>query len=45
MELYPYNDDANYSFMTPAPTTYDKYLEHIDFSLTQDTPIAFWLQF
>jgi len=43
MELYPYNDDASYSFMTPGATTYDNYLIHMDVSLTQDTPIAFGL--
>ena len=43
MELYPFNDDPAYSFMTPAATNYDKYLEHMDVNLTQDTPIAFGL--
>lgn len=43
-EMYPYNDEEkSLSFMCPAPTTYDKYLEHIDVALTQDTPIAFGL--
>ena len=43
-EMYPYNDEEkSLSFMSPAPTTYDKYLEHIDTTLTQDTPIAFGL--
>jgi dynein heavy chain len=48
-EMYPYNDADNssgekvMSFMCPAPTTYDKYLEHVDERLTQDTPIAFGL--
>ena len=43
-KMYPYNDDEKaLSFMCPAPTQYDKYLEHIEFSLTQDTPIAFGL--
>jgi dynein heavy chain len=43
-EMYPYNDDEKaLSFMCPAPTQYDKYLEHIEFALTQDTPIAFGL--
>jgi dynein heavy chain len=48
-EMYPYNDADNssgekvLSFLSPAPTTYDKYLEHMDEKLTQDTPIAFGL--
>eukprot|EP00981_Chlorochromonas_danica_P009567 scaffold2734_cov243-Ochromonas_danica.AAC.5 len=43
-ELYPYNDEEkSLSFMSPAPTSYDKYLEHIETTLTQDTPIAFGL--
>ncbi|RYG70338.1 hypothetical protein EON64_00425, partial [archaeon] len=43
-ELFPYNDEEKaLSFMSPAPTNYDKYLEHIETSLTQDTPIAFGL--
>jgi dynein heavy chain len=43
-EMYPYNDDEKtMSFMCPAPTNYDKYLEHIEYALTQDTPIAFGL--
>merc|ERR1712072_902442 len=44
MELYPYNEEEkNMSFMCPAPTSYDKYLEHIDTGLTSETPIAFGL--
>lgn len=43
-ELFPYNDEEKtLSFMSPAPTAYDKYLEHIETTLTQDTPIAFGL--
>jgi dynein heavy chain len=43
-EMYPYNDEEkSLSFMCPTATTYDKYLEHIDTALTQDTPIAFGL--
>ena len=30
-EMYPFNDEEKtLSFMCPAPTTYDKYLEHIE---------------
>jgi len=44
MEMFPYNDDEkSLSFMSPAPTSYDKYLEHMETSLTQETPIAFGL--
>jgi dynein heavy chain len=43
-EMYPYNDEEkSLSFMSPAATTYDRYLEHMEVSLTQDTPIAFGL--
>ena len=43
-EMYPYNDEEkSLSFLCPTPTTYDKYLEHIEVALTQDTPIAFGL--
>jgi hypothetical protein len=43
-EMYPYNDEEkSLSFLCPTPTTYDKYLEHIEVTLTQDTPIAFGL--
>lgn len=43
-EMYPYNDEEKaISFMCPAATSYDKYIEHIDTALTQDTPIAFGL--
>jgi dynein heavy chain len=43
-EMFPFNDEEkNTSFMCPAPTSFDKYLEHIDTTLTQDTPIAFGL--
>jgi len=43
-EMYPFNDEEkSLSFLCPTPTSYDKYLEHIDVALTQDTPIAFGL--
>jgi dynein heavy chain, axonemal len=43
-EMFPFNDEEKgLSYMTPSPTSYDKYLEHIDTNLTQDTPIAFGL--
>ena len=43
-EMYPFNDEEkSLSFMSPTSTTYDKYLEHIDTTLTTETPIAFGL--
>ena len=43
-EMYPYaEDEKGTSFMCPAPTSYEKYLEHIDVTLTTDTPVAFGL--
>merc|ERR1711871_537589 len=43
-EMFPYNEEEkNMSFTCPQPTTYDKYLEHIDQGLSQETPVAFGL--
>jgi dynein heavy chain len=44
MELYPFADDEKgVSFLSPAPTSFEKYILHIDKNLTSDTPIAFGL--
>lgn len=44
MEMYPFaEDEKGISFMCPAPTTFEKYIEHIDANMKQDTPIAFGL--
>jgi len=44
MEMYPFaEDEKGISFMSPAPTTFDKYIDHIENKMTQDTPIAFGL--
>jgi len=43
MELFPFNKDEDATFMSPAPTTADRYLAHIDETLRGDTPIAFGL--
>ena len=44
MEMYPFaEDEKGVSFMSPAPTTFDKYIDHIETKMTQDTPIAFGL--
>lgn len=44
MEMYPFaEDEKGISFMSPAPTTFEKYIDHIDTKMTHDTPIAFGL--
>jgi dynein heavy chain len=43
MELFPFSKDEDASFMSPSPTTYERYLEHIDEKLKGDTPVAFGL--
>jgi dynein heavy chain len=44
MEMFPFNkDEKGVTFKTPSPTTYDRYLEHIESELKGDTPIAFGL--
>jgi len=43
-EMYPFaEDEKGVSFMSPAPGSYDRYLEHIDTAMGPDTPIAFGL--
>ncbi|CAN0055637.1 unnamed protein product [Heterosigma akashiwo] len=43
-ELYPFaEDEKGVSFMSPSPMAYEKYIEHIDMEMGQDTPIAFGL--
>jgi len=43
-EMYPYSEDEKgVSFVCSGPTSYDKVLEHIDLTLTSDTPVAFGL--
>lgn len=44
MELFPFNkEEKDVSFISPSPTTYERYIEHIDEKLKGDTPIAFGL--
>lgn len=44
MQMYPFSEEEkNISFMSPPPTTFEKYIEHIDANMTHDTPIAFGL--
>jgi len=43
-EMFPFvEDEKGVSFKCPLPTTYDKYIEHIDEELKVDTPFAFGL--
>jgi len=43
-EMYPFaEDEKGVSFMSPTPTTFEKYIEHIDSTMGGDTPIAFGL--
>lgn len=44
MELFPFaKDEKSSSFKSPNPTTFDRYLEHIETEFKGDTPIAFGL--
>jgi dynein heavy chain len=44
MEMFPFvNDEKGPSFMSLPPSSYDKYLEHIDTTLTTNSPLAFGL--
>jgi dynein heavy chain len=40
-EMYPYNEDSKASFKSPLPTTFDRYLVHIDTEITSESPVAF----
>lgn len=43
-ELYPFaENEKGVSFMSPAPTSFEKYIEHVDKNMGGDTPIAFGL--
>lgn len=43
-EMFPFADDEKgVSFMSPTPTSFDKYIDHIDKNMAGDTPIAFGL--
>lgn len=43
-EMYPFaEDEKGVSFMSPAPTSFEKYIDHIDKNMSVDTPIAFGL--
>ena len=44
MEMYPFaEDEKGVSFTSPSPTTWERYIEHIEATMTSDTPIAFGL--
>jgi len=44
MELFPFaKDEKGATFKSPNPTTFDRYLEHIETEFKGDTPIAFGL--
>jgi dynein heavy chain len=43
MEMFPFVDEKGVSFKSPSPTTFDRYLQHIDTELKGDTPMAFGL--
>ncbi|CAK4109520.1 unnamed protein product [Aphanomyces euteiches] len=44
MEMFPFvGDEKGPSFMSLAPSSYDKYLEHIETELKSDSPLAFGL--
>jgi len=44
MQMLPFvEEEKGVSFYSPAPTTFDKYIEHIDRNLHQETPLAFGL--
>jgi dynein heavy chain len=43
LELFPFIEGKNLSFRVPAPNSYEKYIEHIEVSLTQETPLAYGL--
>jgi dynein heavy chain len=44
MELFPFTEDERgVSFKTPSPTTYDRYLDHVELELKGETPLAFGL--
>jgi len=43
MELFPFNKDEKASFKSCGPTTFDRYLEHIDTNFPPDTPVALGL--
>ena len=43
LDLYPFADGKKHQFKCPAPTTYEKYLDHIMRGLKEETPVAYGL--
>jgi len=43
LELFPFVDGKTVSFRCPTPRPYDKYLEYLEQTLTQETPIGYGL--
>ena len=43
LELFPYIEGKNISFKVPPPNNYEKYIEHIEQVLVQETPLAYGL--
>lgn len=39
-ELAPYTDGKTFTFKSPQPTTFDKYSEHVDIGIANETPVA-----
>jgi len=39
--MYPFNEGSKATFKSPLPTTFDRYLEHIDTEITTESPVAF----
>lgn len=42
-ELYPFAEGKNVSLKCPPPTTFDKYVEHIEISIAGETTLAYGL--
>lgn len=43
LELFPYIEGKGISFKVPGQNPYEKYIEHIETSLKQETPLAYGL--
>lgn len=43
LELFPYIEGKNLTFRVPPPNSYEKYIEHIEGSLVQETPLYYGL--
>lgn len=43
LELFPFIEGKGFSFKVPPANSYEKYIEHIEQSLTKETPLAYGL--